>query len=266
LGGKRTLPVVEEVETSAAPEVRVLGVVRVDGITGQFPESKCLELVAYLALHRHGVESDTIKEALYPRRPPSPRRLTDLLNRARRTLGNDPEGNPYVPYHQAGLYKVNPHLRSDLDRFTAHIRAADQPDDDSIPHLQAALELVDNAPFSGTKKAYAWAHAEGITTHAIVAVDDAAHRLARLSLETNQPELATWAARKGLTASWACEECYRNLMRAAITHNDTRALDAIYDELNALADHEEGPDATDWLDPETIDLYQSHRQRRRQVG
>ncbi|MDF1598124.1 MAG: hypothetical protein P1T08_18805, partial [Acidimicrobiia bacterium] len=94
-------------------------------------------------------------------------------------------------------------------------------------------------------------------------IDDAAHRLAQHALQTNNPAQATWAARKGLTASWACEECYRNLMRAAITQDNQTALDAIYNELTAIVDADQGPDATSWLDPETIDLYEQYSRNRR---
>jgi hypothetical protein len=56
-------------------------------------------------------------------------------------------------------------------------------------------------------------------THAVVGVDNAAHRRAQQALRTDKAEQATWAGRQGLLATWACEECYRNLMRAAI-HQD----------------------------------------------
>lgn len=242
------------------PEVRILGVVRVEGMAEQFPEVRCLEIVTYLALHPQGVESDTIMEALYPGRPPNPSRLWDVVHRARRALGEDPDGNPYVPHHRGVLYKVNPNLGCDLRSFEQHVHEADQiGEPDARPHLQAALDLVEGAPFSGIPKGYEWAHTEGINTQAIVAVDNTAHRLAQIALAADDSELTTWAARRGLAASWACEECYRNLMRAAITRNDRIALDAVYNELIAIVDDEHGADATDLLESETINLYQQHR-------
>jgi nucleoid-associated protein YgaU len=253
--------------TGAPPEVRTLGNVRVDGITERFPEVKSLELVTYLVLHRRGTEPDTLMEALFPGQPPKADRLNKLAYRARRTLGNTPDGTPYVPYfYGTDPYQVSPHLRCDLERFSGHIQKADEADAyESVPHLQSALEIVEGPPFTA-KKGYGWAHSEGISTHAIVAIDNAAHRLATLALDADEPELTTWAARKGLTASWACEECYRNLMRAAITRYDQTALEAIYSELNTLLETEQGPDATDWLQPETVDLYHQHRQQRRNAG
>ncbi len=253
--------------TGAPPEVRTLGTVRVEGITERFAEVKSLELVAYLVLHRRGVEPDTLMEALFSGQPPKADRLYKLTYRARLTLGTTPDGTPYVPYfYGTDPYQVSRHLGCDLERFSGHIQRADETDDhECVPHLQAALDIVEGPPFSA-KKGYGWAHSEGISTHAVVAVDNAAHRLATLALDADESELTTWAARKGLTASWACEECYRNLMRAAITRHDQTALEAIYSELNTLLETEQGPDATDWLEPETVDLYHQHRQQRRNAG
>ncbi len=117
------------------------------------------------------------------------------------------------------------------------------------------------------RNGYTWAHTEGLITHAIVAVDNAAHRLTQLALQTDDPALASWASRKGLTATAVCEECYRNLMRAAIAQDDQTALEATFNELMAVIDTDEGPDATSLLDPETIQLYERHsRNRRRHAG
>jgi nucleoid-associated protein YgaU len=253
--------------TRAPPEVRTLGNVRVDGITEPFPAVKSLEFVTYLVLHRQGVEPDTLMEALFPGEPPKTDRLNKVAYRARLTLGDTPDGTPYVPYfYGTDPYQISTHLRCDLERFNGHIQTADGTDNrESISHLQAALEIVEGPPFTA-KKGYGWAHSEGISTHTIVAIDNAAHHLAARALDGNEPELTTWAARKGLTAVWACEECYRNLMRAAIAQHDHTAFEAVYSELNTLLEEEQGPDATDWLEPETVNLYHQHRQRRRNAG
>jgi hypothetical protein len=154
-------------------------------------------------------------------------------------------------------------------RSRPRIHDADQAPDDAAAadHLHAALDLVDGPPFHGAGNDYTWAHTEGILTHAIVAVDNAAHRLAQLALDAGEPDRATWAGRQGLLATWACEECYRNLMRAAIAESDQTALDAIYNELTTIVDADEGPEATTWLDEETVELYEQHkRHRKRHAG
>ena len=89
-----------------------------------------------------------------------------------------------------------------------------------------------------------------------MAVDDAAHRLAQTALENDTPDQATWAARKGLAATGACEQCYRNLMHATIAEGNQVAFEAVFAELLAVVDADEGPDASSFLDPETIELYE----------
>ena len=56
-------------------------------------------------------------------------------------------------------------------------------------------------------------------------------------------------------------------MRAAIAEGNQVAFEAVYAELLAVVDADEGPDVSTFLDPETIDLYeQQSRKRRRQAG
>jgi nucleoid-associated protein YgaU/DNA-binding SARP family transcriptional activator len=250
------------------PEMKVLGTLRVDGVERRFPLRKCTELVAYLTFHRGGVEADTLMEALWPEQPPDNERLNRHTSRARVTLGPGPDGQPYVPYITDGIYRISPHLRSDIERFTNHIRQADQTTGaDQVRHLQAALELVEGTPFTGAGNAYTWAHTDGLITHTIVSIDNAAHRLAHHALDHGDTEQATWAARKGLLATGACEACYRNLMRAAAIEGNQVAFEATYRELLAVIDADEGPDASSYLDPETTELYeQESRRRRRHAG
>ncbi len=250
------------------PKLRVLGTLRVDGIDEGFPLRKSVELISYLAFHRNGVEADAVMEALWPEEPPDNRRLNRHCSRTRTTLGKGPDGEFLFPYVAGGIYRLSPHLRSDLEEFTAHVRRANQTTgDEAAEYLRAALDLVEGPSFTAAGTGYTWAHTEGIITHATVAVDDAAHRLAQHALTKGDPELATWAARKGLAATGACEECYRNLMRAAVAEGNQVALEALYTELLAIIDADEGPDASTFLDPETVELYeQLSRKRRRQAG
>ena len=250
------------------PKLRVLGTLRVDGVDAGFPLRRSVELIAYLAFHRNGVEADAVMEALWPEEPPDNRRLNRHCSRTRTTLGKGPDGEFLFPYVAGGIYRLGPQLRSDLEEFTAHVRRANQTTgDEAAEHLQAALDLVEGPPFTAAGTGYTWAHTEGIITHATVAVDDAAHRLAQHALTNGDPELATWAARKGLAATGACEECYRNLMRAAVDEGNRVALEALYTELLAIIDADEGPDTSTFLDSETVELYeQLSRKRRRQAG
>jgi hypothetical protein len=243
--------------------VRVLGPLRVEGLVGHFPLRKCTELVAYLTFHRLGVEADKLMEVLWPEQPPDYPRLNRHTSRTRTTMGEGPDGQPYLPYVTDGSYRVSPQLGNDLESFTALIKEAANKPGTHVKNLRAALELVEGAPFTGAGNSYTWAYTDGIITHSVVAIDNAAHRLAQLALDNDDLVEAAWAARKGLMATGACEECYRNLMRAAIAEGNQVALEAVYTELVAVVDADEGPDAVGYLDPETIELYEDNTVRRR---
>ncbi len=256
-------------ESASTPtvRVRVLGPLRVEGLPGRFPLRKCTELVTYLTFHRHGVEGDNLMEVLWPEQPPDYPRLNRHMSRTRSTLGDAPGGEPFLPYVTDSVYRLSSQLGSDLETFTRLIREADRTSGSPAEYLRAALELVEGAPFTGAGNAYTWAYTDGIITHSIITIDNAAHRLALLALDSDNLEEAAWAARRGLMATGACEECYRNLMRAAIADGSQVALEAIYDELVAVVDADEGPDAASYLDPETIQLYEDNtRRRRRRAG
>jgi len=245
-------------------EVRVLGTVRIDRLEERFPRRKAAELPVYLTLHRNGAEADTLMEALWPGEAPDYNRLNRTTSFARSTLGTTSDGEPYIPPFSGGLYRASPHLGCDLERFNVHSRHASQATGtDQTTHLKAALELVEGTPFSGTGNGYTWAWEEGLVSHAIVAVDNAAHKLSSLALDTGDVELAEWAARRGLLSTTRCEECYRNLMRAAVAQNSQTALDAVFTELTTVIDSDDGPDATAYLEPETIQLYELHSRSRR---
>src|SRR5690606_16818866 len=152
---------VEPPETESHPEViprlRVLGTLRVDGIDGGFPLRKSVELIAYLALHRNGVAADAVMQALWPEEPHDNRRLNRHCSRTRTTLGKGPDGEFLFPYVAGGIYRLSPHLQSDLEEFTALVRQADQAtSDEAARHLRAALELVEGSPFTAAGTGYTW--------------------------------------------------------------------------------------------------------------
>lgn len=64
----------ESAQLPAAVEVRILGPVEIAG-AGPFETNKTIELVVYLAMHRTGVNTDTLLEALWPNQPPRTARL-----------------------------------------------------------------------------------------------------------------------------------------------------------------------------------------------
>lgn len=252
---------VEGAGSDSSIGVRVLGTVKVEGLS---PRSRSRgELCAYLTLHRDGVEGDRLMEALWPNEAPDYDRLSRTVSRTRKELGPGPDGDPYIPIVTGGIYRPGPHLHCDLTRFTEHTSHADRTDDDEqVDDLGAALHLVSGPPFSGTREGYAWVWAEGLYSFSVVAIDETAHRLSGLALNQDNGDLATWSARQGLLAAPTCENCYRNLMRAAIAEDNQVALEVIFDELVAVveADDDE-PDAMSFLGPETVTLYEQHSRK-----
>lgn len=75
-----------------------------------------------------------------PCRPRPPRAL---LVQARRSLGNDPDCNPYVPCRKSGQdpYRLSPAVRCDWTRFQQLAEHA-LPTGPSLPDLEKALSLV----------------------------------------------------------------------------------------------------------------------------
>lgn len=51
-----------------------------------------------------------------------------------------------------------------------------------------------------------------------------------------------------------CEECYRNLVRRYRPDGDDTLLIAVFEELVAITEADEGPYAASLLDPETVEL------------
>ena len=237
----------------AAVEVRVLGPVEVAG-AADFVTAKAEELVVYLALHRNAVDIDTLHEVLWPGQAPSAGRLHTTVYRARQALGEAPNATPYLPKANQGRYRLSSEVGSDLARFHEHLSRARSDPAHPAQELRAALELVRGQPLSATSADYAWATNE---VHAIEQdISDAAHRLAELYLEQDQPEEARWAAERGLLADPYSELLYRDLMLAAAAVGNTTEIHATMQRLRQISDFDAAAnDADDLLDPATTQLF-----------
>lgn len=165
-----------------------------------------VELLAFLALHPHGVSGQEVAEAFGIR----PERVRVDMSQLRRWLGNDPRtGEPYLPKAEPGpspdspaLYRLNGVL-SDLDLFR-RLRARGQARGAAgIEDLIAALRLVSGEPFTDLREGHwnwlldgdRWDH---IMTSAIV---DVGHIVTTHALAARDIDLALWAAQVSYTAS-----------------------------------------------------------------
>ncbi|KRF32282.1 LysM peptidoglycan-binding domain-containing protein [Nocardioides sp. Soil805] len=165
-----------------------------------------IELLAFLALHPHGVSGHEVAEAFGIRQE----RVRVDMSQLRRWLGTDPRsGEPYLPKAEPGpntdspaLYRLNGVL-CDLDLFR-RIRARGQSHGaGGIDDLIAALRLVSGEPFTDLREGHwnwlldgdRWDH---IMTSAIV---DVGHIVTTHALAERDTDLALWAAQVAYAAS-----------------------------------------------------------------
>src|SRR5207249_3025041 len=108
-------------------EIRLLGPIDVAGVRSPIERGKSIELLAYLATHRSGVDADTLITALWPERRPSDQTIWSTTAAAHRALGNGPDGTPLLPVVAGGgigIYRLPPVVVSDYERLVARLKCA----------------------------------------------------------------------------------------------------------------------------------------------
>lgn len=108
-----------------APEIRVLGPVEVTGVdsTGHGPR---MAQLAALLFFRPGRSADALCSDMDPVSPWSLSTLNARMQGLRRSLGNDPAGDPYVPRRKTGEspYRLSSGVRCDWTRFLQLVERA----------------------------------------------------------------------------------------------------------------------------------------------
>ena len=230
-------PVVTDDPVTADPLlVRVLGPVEVDGARGAMGETshraRMTEVVAFLALHPHG-EHHLLDEALWPgERVPDGRR-NQLVSRARRWLGSDDHGRPYVAAVNPDGYRLTDRVRTDWAAFTDLV--GPDPRRASTSGLHAALALVRGQPFAGVNpRRYAWADID--RQEMISAIVDTAHEAGRRAYRADDAATARRAAATGLLAEPGSELLWRDALRAEWLAGDHGGLEALAERFTRLAE------------------------------
>ncbi len=200
-------------------ELQVLGVVQVVGVLSPFTSQRALDLACYLAFHRDGATADRLRYWLWPRSEPAPSRksFANVVSRARVCLGRGADGDPYLSRVSAeGVYRLSAEVTTDLERFTAWRRLAEQvPAHLALECLRAALWLVRGIPFGGgSGGTFSWADASW-RSHVEYLVDSTAHGLADVALELGRNDVARWATLRGLAVTPDCEQCFQRRITAA---------------------------------------------------
>ena len=238
-------------------EVQVMGAVDILGAATPLTSRRALDLLAYLAFHPEGADRDQLKAHVWPPdEPPTESTLSNTVSRARKALGSNDNGEPYLPRVSAdGIYRLRPEVGTDVGRFEALVAAARENDDEQGRHqLLTAFELVRGTPFTGgTGDTYRWADF-GLRTHIECLVDAAAHELAERCLSAGDLDGARQATMTSLRLVGVCEQCYRlRMLAAADNPTEVRQIMA---ELMSLLERENGSSSTDNLiAPGLLELY-----------
>lgn len=241
-------------------ELRVLGRVEVAGADRDFESARALDVVTYLAFYRDGADADQLRTWIWPiDEPPTDKAFANVMTRARKGLGLDDEGEPYLSRAGSdGVYRLAKSVATDFDRFQAHIEYAQQlGDPEALEQLTEAMRLVRGVPFTGGgATGYLWADL-GVRSQVEFAIDEAAHRCADTALALGDATTARWAAFRGLSIIPGCEQCYRRRFLAAAVDKNRAELATAMAELQKLAAADMGePESSDAISPELVELYE----------
>ncbi|POH72520.1 bacterial transcriptional activator domain-containing protein [Arthrobacter glacialis] len=242
----------EETQEDLDPIICILGPVVVRNIRGEVPTTakqavstatvaRCTALAAFLALNP-GASSESFHRAFWPNQDPAGKTASSnrnkLSNQTRNWLGQDKEGDPYMPHAALEGYRLDDSVLTDwgvwLDLIGEDL--AQTP----TPRLVAALRLVRGQPFTGVKESnYAWA--EVMRQEIIAAICDAAHELANRSIRTKQAANGRLAAAKGIMVDPTNEAMWRDAMLAEHVAGDRSGIEKMVTKLQTfLNDFEDG--------------------------
>lgn len=160
-------------------------------------QRRCVEMTAYLALHRHDpVTGDRLRTRVLAHADvdASARTLANVASTIRRSLGADERGPRLHPVSSAALYNTHG-LDSDVEEFHRRVSAARESGDVGL--LRGALELVQGEPLASVLGGFEWFLAEGHWARLLREGEWAALALSRWAVESGDVELAFWAIERG---------------------------------------------------------------------
>ncbi|MFD5814721.1 LysM peptidoglycan-binding domain-containing protein [Streptomyces sp. NPDC127038] len=197
----------------SGPILSVLGTVQINGISGSSHGPREAQLAALLHF-KPGRSADTLCSDMDPLAPWTKRTLNSRMGDLRRTLGDDPQGNPYVPRRSAidDPYVISEQVRCDWDEFKTLAEQALLNGPSDVTVLETALGMVRGRPFGGHLLPWAEAHAQEMITRIL----DVAHTVAQWRTAPG-PDRDLVAARQavsvGLEVDDSAELLYRDWFR-----------------------------------------------------
>lgn len=213
----------------AAPRVKVLGRVEIDGAPAGGGK-RARELIVYLALHGPATGPE-LDEILWGGERVDTRARASLIYRARQWFGRD-----HLPVvAEDGLYCLGDDVTCDWTDFQKFARRGFTAGADGSADLAAALSLVRDRPFLGIGGAeFIWAETEMQAMIGLIA--DTAHLLAEVQLRTGQNRAAVETAMIGIRAEPCSEVLHRDAVQALLADSDTaratEVADALYERVH----------------------------------
>jgi hypothetical protein len=259
------------------PRIAILGPVTVEA-PGQLPDERVrfyAEIIVYLATRgRRGATSDQFDDAIWPDQQVKANTGRVAVARARRWLGEAPDGQPWLPDATADRrYRIRDGYLFDWHLFRRLRSRGEGRGPAGTNDLRYALSLVRGAPLasadvaysSAARNPYVWLPTSEIQPHHLAAaVVDTAHRLVELCLDGGDISGARWAVDQAWLADpeRASDIAWRDLLRVAAAEGNSAELDQLLGELMNARDAEVPED----LDRETYRLLYDLMPERMRAG
>ena len=235
------------------PRIAIVGPVTVEA-PGQLPNERVrfyAEIIVYLATRgRRGATTDQFDDAIWPDQQVKANTRRVAVARARRWLGEAPDGQPWLPDATADRrYRLRDGFLLDWHLFRRLRSRGESRGPAGTNDLRDALGLVRGAPLASADVAYSavarnpypWLPTSEIQPHHLAAaVVDTAHRLVELCLDGGDITGARWAVDQAWIAdpTRASDIAWRDLLRVAAAEGNTAELEQLLGELMTARDAE----------------------------
>jgi DNA-binding SARP family transcriptional activator len=217
-------------------QVNLLGPVELTGIRW-LRRGQILNLLAYLALHRRGVDRHQLLGALWADDPPTLKTMRNRISEARALVDGAITDGP--------IWRLEESVTTDWQQFIA--LGVGTPE-----QQRAALSLIRDRPFTGLDDCD-WIDLESIRTEVEAAIVDLALTVAQRDFDAGDYVNALSAARAGLRASRYEERLHRLAIRAAEAQGLSGVVKTLKKEMRTALDEDIEPGDT--VQPETLALY-----------
>lgn len=174
----------------------------VEGLSEAFNSDlrrRCIEMTAYLAVHRHDVVTgDRLRARVLGggNSDASPRTLANTASAVRRSLGTHGSIPRLLPVTSGGHYRTED-VSSDLERFHALVALAQEQSAEEFVCLTEAMSLIEGEPLSAELRGFEWFLAEGHLARLQRDAEWAALRLAQLAITSGDFDMAYYALERG---------------------------------------------------------------------